>query len=170
MAPRKKVLQVKSNVTIENARIGFRNFTGKEGQFNPAGQRNFVVFLEPELAEILSTDGWNVKWLEPRDPGDDKQAYLPVSVTYNNYPPMVTLITSNGKNILDEDTIDILDWAELDQVDLIVRPYNWEVNDKSGVKAYLKTMYVSIVEDELAKKYQNVPDSAAAAADEPFID
>lgn len=170
MAPRKKNLQVKSNVTIENARIGFRNFTGKEGQFNPAGQRNFCVFLEPDLADVLATDGWNVKWLEPRSPEDDKQAYLPVSVVYNQYPPMVTLITSSGKNILDEETINILDWAEFGQVDLIIRPYNWDVNGKRGVKAYLKTMYITIVEDELAKKYQNVPDSAAAAADEPFID
>ena len=162
--PRKKkeeVPEVNSNITIENARIGFRNFTGKESQFNRAGSRNFCIFLEPPLAETLVADGWNVKFLEPRDPDEDPQAYLPVEVKYLRYPPKITLITGTGRQFLDEDTVNILDWAEIEAVDLIVRPYNWELNDKTGVKAYLKTMYITIVEDELAKKYRDVPVSGS---------
>lgn len=165
-----KIKEVKSTITIEDARIGFRNFTGKEGQFNPKGNRNFVVFLEPELAGTLFQDGWNVKYLDPRDPDDDKQAYLPIGVSYGHYPPRVLLITTTGKTYLDEDTINILDWAEIEIVDLIIRPYNWEVNKKTGVKAYLKAMYVTIVEDEFALKYKNVPDSAATSPDEEIQD
>jgi hypothetical protein len=166
--PRKKEepTEVNSNITIENARIGFRNFTGKESQFNRAGSRNFCIFLEPELAKTLASDGWNVKYLEPRDPDEDRQAYLPVEVKYLRYPPKITLITAGtGRQFLDEDTVNILDWAEFESVDLIVRPYNWELNGKKGVKAYLKTMYVTIVEDELAKKYRDVPISGTAGDD-----
>lgn len=162
----KKPPEVKSTITIENARIGFRNFTGKESQFNRAGSRNFCIFLEPELATTLENDGWNVKFLEPRDPDEDKQAYLPVEVKYLNYPPKITIITGGGSQILDEDTVNILDWAEIENVDLIVRPYNWELNGKFGVKAYLKTMYVTIIEDELAQKYRNVPMSGTTPDDE----
>jgi hypothetical protein len=149
--------EVNSNITVENARIGFRNFTGKESQFNRAGSRNFCIFLEAELAKTLVDDGWNVKFLEPRDPDEERQAYLPVEVKYLRYPPKITLITGTGRQFLDEDTVNILDWAEFETVDLIIRPYNWELNNKTGVKAYLKTMYVTIVEDELAKKYRDVP-------------
>ena len=154
-------LEVNSNITVENARIGFRNFTGKEGQFNRPGSRNFCIFLEPELATTLETDGWNVKFLKPRDPDEDAQAYLPVEVKYLAYPPKIMLITEGGRQYLDEDTVNILDWAEIETVDLIIRPYNWELNGKTGVKAYLKTMYATIVEDELAAKYQDVPVSGS---------
>jgi hypothetical protein len=155
---------VKDNIIMENARIGFRNFSGAEGKFNPAGRRNFCVFLDDsKLVHNLENDGWNIKYLKPREEEDESQAYLQVSVAYTNIPPKIVLVTSRGKTILDEDTIDMLDWVELKNVDIIINPYNWDVNGKSGVKAYAKSVYITIMEDVFEQKYLDVPDSAMKA-------
>lgn len=156
---------VNSNIKIENAKVRFKNFSGKEGKYNPAGRRNFCVILDEESAQSLFEEGWNVKYLQPKDKdkGDDPQAYLQVAVSYANIPPKVYLVTSKQKTLLDEDTIGILDWGEFANFDLVIRPYNYDVNGKTGVKAYLKTLYATLVEDEFADKYEDVPDSAISA-------
>lgn len=154
---------VEDNIRIEGARIGFRNFSGEEGRFNPKGRRNFCVFLEEDIAKDMEKEGWNVKWLQPREEGDEPQAYLQVKVVFGKIPPKIVLVTMRGKTRLDEDTVNILDWAEIQNVDLVIRPYNWEVNGNTGVSAYIKTMYVTLREDEFESKYYDVPDSAASA-------
>lgn len=147
----------KQNIVIEGAKIGFRNFSGKESKFNPKGKRNFCVFLAPDMATILEADGWRIRWPELKDEEDDRMPYLQVAVSYDNYPPKILLISGGSKTIITDETVNILDWAEIENVDLIIRPYNWSVGDKSGTKAYLKSMYVTIVEDEFEAKYDHVP-------------
>jgi hypothetical protein len=46
--------RVTENITIENAHILFRNFSGRESKYNRAGQRNFCVYIDdPDLAQRL---------------------------------------------------------------------------------------------------------------------
>jgi len=138
---------------IEDASLIFRNFSGKEDQYNKEGNMNFSVLLTPEMAETLAHDGWNVKMLKVQEEGDEPQAYISVSLRFDMMPPTVIMMTSTGRVRLDENTVAILDWANIQVVDLIVRAYTWTVGDKTGTKAYLKSMYVTIEEDELEKKY-----------------
>lgn len=148
-------------VTIEGARILFRNFSGEAGRYNPKGNRNFCLLLDQRDAADMVEDGWNVKYLKPREEGDPEQPYIQVAVNYNgNVPPRIVMITSRGKTLMNEETIGILDWAEIQNVDVILNAYHWSVNGRSGVKGYVKSMFVTITEDELEMKYRDVPDSA----------
>lgn len=149
----------KLEVRIDNARITFRNFAGAEGKFNPAGNRNFGVFLPDDVAKEMEADGWNIKWLDSY-PDEPPQALINVSVAFGNYPANVVLVSDGKMTRLDEHNVNLLDFAELAQVDLILRGYNWNVSGRSGIKAYLKTGYFVLVVDELARKYSDMLDSA----------
>ena len=144
-------------VIVENARLIFKNFTGVEGRYNREGDRNFCLVLDDDLAKNLLRDGWPVKSLSARDEDDSDTPYLPVNVSFKNRPPSIVLISMGHRTALGEDEVEILDWAEIENIDLTIRPYQWEVGEKSGVKAYLKNMFVTLVDDPLVAKYSDIP-------------
>lgn len=147
-----------NTVLMEGVRIIFRNFSGKEGQYNREGDRNFAVLLDEKVATAMAEDNWNVKWLRPRneEENEEPQAYLPISVNFKGRPPRIVLITSRGRTNLDESQVETLDWVDILNIDLIVRPYEWTVNGKTGIKAYLQSIYVTIEEDPLELKYSDL--------------
>lgn len=153
------VARNENTLLMEDARIIFRNFAGKEGMYNREGDRNFCILLPEEVAEQMDKDGWNVKSLKAKEAGDPDQPYLQVSVGFKGRPPKIVMITSRGRTDLGEEECELLDWADIRNVDLIVRPYEWTVNGKSGIKAYLKSIFVTIEEDELDLKYADVPEA-----------
>ena len=166
------------NVEIENAHIVFRNFEGREGTYNDAGERGFSVVLDDETADAMAKDGWNVKRKPPREEGDENFNHIPIKVSFKFRPPRIVLITTvKGKpkrTNLDEDTCMLLDFADLKTVDLIIRPSSWTFNGKSGVKAYLHAIYATVNQDKFELKYEDVPEleapSEQLAIEQGYID
>lgn len=145
-------------LSLEGVRIGFRNFEGREGPYNKAGERSFAVFLDRQTAEAMADEGWNVKFpkvndnkIDPDEP--ERDPYVQVSVGFEYYPANVFLISGDQPSRLGEDEVAMLDWAEIENVDVVLRPYEWSVNGNSGIKAYLKSGYFTIVADKFAAKY-----------------
>lgn len=138
---------------VEDARIMYRNFAGKEGPFNPKGQRNFAVVLDPETAEQLAQDGWAVRFTKPREEGDIPVPFISVRVKFDVKPPRIVMLTTRSRVNLDEGSVEVLDFADIEKVDLICNAYEWDIGGKSGVKAYLKSMFITIAEDALERKY-----------------
>jgi hypothetical protein len=148
----------RANITLEGdkdgIRIAFRNFEGREDTYNRKGDRNFaVIFDKPEVAERLKADGWNIKYLKPRDEGDEPTPFMSVAVSYKLRPPKIALVTSKGISYVAEDQVELVDWVDIETADVSLNASPWSINNKSGIKAYLNSMYVKIVEDYLDQKW-----------------
>lgn len=141
-------------VQIDDARICFRNFSGRPDKYNREGDRNFAVIIDDqEVADALIEQGWNVKNRPPREDGDDPFMYLAVKVKFNDRGPNVYLKTGRATNRLDEESVDCLDNVDILGVDLDIRPYDWDVNGKTGRTAYLQSICVTQDTDRFASRF-----------------
>lgn len=157
-------MKSKETVQIDGANIAFRNFKGEERQYNAEGDRNFCVILEPDLAEFMRRDGYNIKLLKSRDETEQPRPYIQVTVSFKGrIPPRLVMIGSRGRVNLDQDTCELLDQVEIENVDLIINPYDWgPIRGESGRAAYLKSFFLTIREDPLELRYAHVPEIGAS--------
>lgn len=139
---------------IDEARIIYRNFSGIGSKYNREGDRNFAVVIpNQELADALIEENWNVKIKPPRDEDDTPFMYLPVKVKFNDRGPSIYFKTGTAMNKLDEESVSCLDNVDILSVDLDVRPYDWDVNGKTGRTAYLQSICVTQEIDRFAERY-----------------
>lgn len=164
-------------ITIRDAQIApykFRNFEGRETEYNRKGDRNFVIFLEKGLAQQLEADGAPISWKPDRYNEGEMRAQMKIHVKYRDrkgnpmIPPKVVLVTKKNNTQLDEDTIGMLDSAEIEKCDLVLSQYANGASMGPENSVALKTMYVTLSEDEFADEY-SVSESGDPADDEaPF--
>lgn len=144
---------------VNDAKIIYRNFRGEGSKYNREGDRNFAMIIpNQELADELIAHGWNVKIKAPREEVEDPFMYLPIKVKFNDRGPHIYLMTGDRTNRLEEDMVPMLDDIDICSVNLDIRPYDWEVNGKTGRTAYLQAM----------KVIQEIDRFAAEMAEEEF--
>lgn len=141
-------------IGIDDARIIFRNFSGKPSEYNREGDRNFAVIIPDDIADQLREDGWNVKIKQPKTDDGEPYNYLPVKVKFSDYGPSIKVISGRNRVALDETTVGQLDYMDILKVDLNLRPYDWEsARFGTGRTAYLQKMYVTQHVDALEARY-----------------
>lgn len=145
-----------SNIILDDCKIFWKNLSGAPDKFNKTGgQRTFCVIIPNDIAPELEAEGWAIKYLRPRDEEEEPQAYLKVKASYGpKSQPNIYICTKKKKELLNQDTVGSVDYAEINRVDLIIRPYEYkDINGHSGVSAYVKNMYITINEDPFADRY-----------------
>ena len=151
---------VRDNERLEHVTIGvgnWRNFSGEKTEINKLGARKFNIFLPRDLALELMDIGWNVKEHAPYREGDDPSYTLEIEASYDTkdgkFPkPLVKMIAYDGvETLLNEETIGMLDRADIADATVEFRPNNWEVNGRWGCKAYLQELDVYLKMPRMAR-------------------
>jgi hypothetical protein len=144
---------------IDDARIIWKNFTGRADRFNREGDRNFhLIIPDQEICDAMLADtnqygdGWNVKIKPAREEGDLPFMHMPVKVKFNGRGPNVYLVPCSkeeylerlkegnapNKVLLDEKTIKCLDDIDILSMDMDIRPYDDRMSNGNSFRtAYL---------------------------------
>jgi hypothetical protein len=155
----------RDTLTLRDQQIVFRNFAGAPDQFNKeGGKRGFSLLLDEPQALVLQRAGWNVKPLRMREDDTEQRYHLPVAVSYKVRPPRVWMISDvdpetgigRNKTMIPEEGIGMFDVLEFTKVDLSIIAYDWEVNGKTGRKAYLEAIFATLYESPLEREYADL--------------
>lgn len=149
MATKKRI----PDLEIEGGIIIFKNFSGQARKFTPEGKRSFSVIIPEEDVGSLLAQGWNIKPLKPLEEGDPIQHHLSVKVSYAIRTPEIHMVTESGHQLLEEDTVNLLDYSDIINADLLIHASPWAMGGDEGFTAYLKKAYFTIQEDSFVKKY-----------------
>lgn len=149
-------------ITLRNYEITFKNFSGRETQYNRAGNRNFAIVLDDETADQLIADGWNVRVKEYDDGSRRNTLTVAVRFDIDRFRPTVVMVTPNGKYFkrrpLNEDTVGELDAARVASANVTLNPSPWHNSmGNSGIKAYLTTGYFVVEKDEFEDEFPEEP-------------
>ena len=160
---------------IANAEVLFKNFRGLEKTdrtgkvVNNYGCRTFAVIInDPDMANDMAADGWNIKILAPNEDHPEPRHYLPVEARFRNRdgslknrPPRITRYMDNTKEVLDEDNIGDLDSQRFLKCDLTINPNEYE---PGKIKAFLNQMKVRVEPDD---RWADWDTDDSAGVDEP---
>lgn len=151
----------KDAVIMEDARILFKNFEGREerkdGQIvNGAGNQNFSVELPHDLAQQMIEDGWRVGILKPSEEGGEPGYYLKVNLSYRYEDPTVLMYTkSKGvETPLDRFSVAKLDKLPIVTADVMFTP--WRKDENSPISGYLKELRVLIEDSPFEEKWASM--------------
>lgn len=148
----------KSKLGIDNARICFKNFSGKNDPFGQ-GLGFSVIIPDEHTREMLVNDvndlgaGWNVKLRAPREEGDTPFMHLPVKIRISEGRPAVYVRTGNKTIQMSPQDIGRLDRMNIASVDLDISPNDGDYHGRPFRSAYLDAIYVYTATSRLEARF-----------------
>lgn len=150
-----------NDLEISGAHVFAKNFEGEEKKkngkiVNSAGTRTFCVEIDPDIAQDLKNDGWNIT-MRINQEDNSMFCYLPVEVRFRPIRPVIYAITNDVKRSLDEDQIHQLDHRNFSNADLLIHPRVWFDEDENRwrVKAFLAEGWFYIRQSRFAEQWEN---------------
>ena len=154
------------DINITEGKIAYSNFSGSPTQYNPEGGSRTVTFVIPDdIADGLINEGWKIR---KQEFDDGTSRYLLDAAflfrTRNGQPrdPKIFIVRDNRLIHVTEDTADALDRADIVSVDAVIAASHWEYAGRSGIKAYINSMYLTIKENPIDEKYRKMMEEAEA--------
>ena len=157
----------KKNLTLElnDVKLVKRNFRGEALPMNERGDRTCLIVLDhvlakslgfdsvKDLVDILQADEWKVGWFKQVDEETEQEAFLPVKAVYGEKrKPNIYVKTGKKSQLMNEDTVSSIDYADISKVDVILRLHYWEYNGRTGYNNYIQSMEVTVVEDAISAR------------------
>ena len=167
------------NVDFE---ILFSNLEGRKEGYDQDGDRKFrLKFNDPELAQQLAEDGWNIRIYTPKNEEYDPYYYMKVVTKFRvdsekvRQDPEIHLVNSKNDILCGPQNMADIDMAfrnhKVVRVDLSVNPYHWNnptIGKGEGVAAYIREMWVEIQDSPFASRYANRSSFNAGSEEVPF--
>lgn len=153
---------IRNTLTFNNVEFAFRpNFSGADPNgYNDRHQRYFDIRLDEETAKDLADEGWSVRTYIPKTDPDSPVLSLRAFIRFDKVPPRHAYMFSGNRSVkLTEENVGSLDYADIENVDVVIRPYNWNQNGRVGTKAMVEELYVTIRESRLYEKYADIIES-----------
>lgn len=163
-----KSMKEPQDAYFENVSILYKNFAGRQTQFNSAGARNFSIeILNLGVAQDLYNKGYKIKDIRLKEGEEPSQQrwQMPVKVSYNGwsvpqvYRVMKDLQTGEDSGLLPltESTISVLDSTPILSADILIRGAFFDYLGNVGFQTYLKTIYVRADEHVIDARYMHLP-------------
>lgn len=143
------------NLTLEDAKFfGRPNFSGEPDAFKDE-RRKFTVLIPNDVADQLRDFGWNVKTNIPTQEemaeGREMLSHMKVMVDRTSD---IWVLMGEDREKLDERTMGILDKSRVERLDMEIRAWEYDPEEKPGeFSARLVTLIAVIRPNILSQKY-----------------
>lgn len=146
-------------INIENTRFIFEtNFSGEPSRdrFRSTQRRANIIINNPDLAQELIDEGFNVRETKPRE--GEEEGFIPtyfiaIKANYDSkWPPKIYLVSGDSDPVLlDAETVGQIDQISVDNVNVQLNTRYTE----NGNSLYVRTMYVEqgVGNDPFAARY-----------------